>query len=67
MRRASLRSTNGLRWPLASDCDKVILRSQNATIDNRGRHAKYLPYAFTENGIAMLSSVLRSPIASVLS
>ena len=39
------------------------LRSQNATIDNRGRHAKYLPYAFTENGIAMLSSVLRSPIA----
>ena len=39
------------------------LRSQNATIDNRGRHTKYLPYAFTENGIAMLSSVLRSPIA----
>ena len=39
------------------------LRSQNATIDNRGRHTKYLPYAFNENGIAMLSSVLRSPIA----
>ena len=39
------------------------LRSQNASIDNRGRHTKYLPYAFTENGIAMLSSVLRSPIA----
>ena len=24
---------------------------------------KYLPYAFTENGIAMLSSVLRSEVA----
>ncbi|MBN2057209.1 MAG: ORF6N domain-containing protein [Candidatus Saganbacteria bacterium] len=26
----------------------------------QGKHSKYLPYAFTENGIAMLSSVLRS-------
>ena len=26
----------------------------------RGEHSKYLPYAFTEQGIAMLSSVLRS-------
>jgi len=26
----------------------------------KGQHSKYLPYAFTENGIAMLSSVLRS-------
>lgn len=25
-----------------------------------GKHAKFLPYAFTENGVAMLSSVLRS-------
>jgi hypothetical protein len=29
----------------------------------RGQHIKYLPYAFTEHGIAMLSSVLRSPRA----
>ena len=43
--------------------ENYSIRSQNATIDNRGRHTKYLPYAFTENGIAMLSSVLRSPIA----
>ena len=40
-----------------------FLRSQNVTIDMRGRHLKYIPYAFTENGIAMLSSVLRSPMA----
>jgi hypothetical protein len=26
----------------------------------RGQHAKYLPYAFTELGVAMLSSVLKS-------
>jgi len=39
------------------------LRSQIVTLKNvskRGRHIKYLPYAFTEQGIAMLSSVLRS-------
>lgn len=40
------------------------LRSQFATLDvGRGRHRKYLPYAFTEQGVAMLSSVLRSPRA----
>ena len=26
----------------------------------RGKHTKYLPYAFTEQGVAMLSSVLNS-------
>ena len=38
-------------------------RSQIATLNARGQNIKYLPYAFTENGIAMLSSVLRSPMA----
>lgn len=37
------------------------LRSQIVTLDKgRGRYRKYLPYAFTEQGVAMLSSVLRS-------
>jgi hypothetical protein len=37
------------------------LRSQNATLKTgRGRHRKYAPYAFTEQGVAMLSSVLNS-------
>lgn len=42
-----------------------FLRSQIATIENpgKGRYSKYLPYAFTEQGVAMLSSVLNSPIA----
>ena len=40
------------------------LRSQNAIIENaRGRHRKYLPFAFTEQGVAMLSAVLRSETA----
>ena len=34
-------------------------RSQIVTL-NRGENIKYLPYAFTEQGVAMLSSVLRS-------
>ncbi|MFN0133142.1 MAG: ORF6N domain-containing protein [Phycisphaerales bacterium] len=38
------------------------LRSQSV-ISKRGRHSKYLPLAFTEQGVAMLSSVLRSPRA----
>ena len=43
---------------------KKSLWSQFVTIENfddqRGRHTKYLPYAFTEQGVAMLSAVLRS-------
>ncbi len=35
------------------------LRSQNAIL-KRGQHSKYPPYAFTEHGILMLSSVLKS-------
>jgi hypothetical protein len=35
------------------------LRSQIVTL-KQGKHLKYLPYAFTEQGVAMLSSVLRS-------
>ncbi len=36
-----------------------LLRCQFGTL-KRGQHSKYLPYAFTENGVAMLSSVLNS-------
>ena len=35
------------------------LRSQNVIL-KRGKHSKYSPMAFTEQGVAMLSSVLRS-------
>ncbi len=38
------------------------LKSQ-IVISNRGGPHRALPYAFTEQGVAMLSSVLRSPRA----
>jgi phage regulator Rha-like protein len=39
----------------------TALRSQIVTLKTgRGQHRKYLPYAFTEQGVAMLSSVLKS-------
>lgn len=41
------------------------LRSQIATLKTgiRGGHSKYAPFAFTEQGISMLSGVLHSPRA----
>lgn len=40
------------------------LRSQIATLNaGQGKHLKYMPFVFTENGIAMLSSVLKSETA----
>ena len=41
------------------------LRFQFGTL-KRGRHSKYLPYAFTEQGVAMLSSALRSKRAALV-
>jgi len=44
-----------------ADHENDSLRSQFATLKKkRGQHEKYLPYAFTEHGVVMLSSVLRS-------
>ena len=42
-----------------------VLRCQFVTLNNngRGQHRKYLPYFFTEQGIAMLSALLKSEIA----
>lgn len=44
--------------------EAALLRSQTVILKTgRGRHRKYMSYAFTEQGVAMLSSVLRSPRA----
>ena len=44
--------------------EATALRSQIVTLNaGRGQHRKYRPYAFTEQGVAMLSSVLRSTCA----
>ena len=45
--------------------EAASLRSQFVTLEQgRGRYRKYRPYAFTEEGVAMLSSVLRSERAA---
>ena len=44
--------------------ENINLKFQNGTLENgRGLHRKYLPYVFTEQGIASLSAILRSSIA----
>ena len=41
------------------------LRSQNAILkNNRGKHRKFLPFVFTEQGVAGLSGVLKSETAA---
>jgi hypothetical protein len=41
--------------------ESASLRSQSGALKiGRGRHRKYAPYVFTEQGVAMLSSVLNS-------
>ena len=43
--------------------NKAVKRNMARFAKERGRHLKYMPYAFTEMGVAMLSSVLRSDAA----
>lgn len=38
----------------------AMIRSQIVTASTHKRNASFLPYAFTEQGVAMLSSVLKS-------
>ncbi len=49
---------NNLRSQFATSSYPESLRSQIATLENmRGKHRKYIPYVFTEQGVAMLSAV----------
>lgn len=55
----SLRCQNG-----TLNIDENSLRSQIVALKNgRGQHVKYLPYAFTEQGIYMLMTVLKGELA----
>jgi phage regulator Rha-like protein len=46
-------------FQLSTEEYNELLRYQFGTL-KRGQHSKYLPFAFTEKGVAMLSSVLNS-------
>lgn len=65
VKRNIARFPEEFRFQLTAE-ETESLRSQFATLnenDGRGKHRKYLPYVFTEQGIAMLSAVLRNDIA----
>jgi hypothetical protein len=62
MFQLSTEEYTALRSQIVTSIRGLALRSQNVIL-KRGEHIKYLPYAFTEQGIAMLSTVLRSPRA----
>lgn len=47
----------------------IKLRSQSGTLetDGVGKHSKYLPHVFTEQGVAMLATVLHTKVADEVS
>lgn len=60
VRRNRRRFPDDFMFQLTSE-EATALRSQFVTLKSgRGRHRKYRPFAFTEQGVAILSSVLRS-------
>ena len=64
VKRNISRFPDDFMFQLTREEAEVILRSRSQFVTlKRGENIKYLPYAFTEQGIAMLSSVLRSPRA----
>jgi hypothetical protein len=59
VRRNKERFPDDFLFTLTKKEYKDFLRSQFGTLE-QGKYSKYLPYAFTEQGVAMLSSVLNS-------
>ena len=61
MFRLTAEEADSSRCQIGTLKQPTALGSQTVTLKpGRGQHRKYLPYAFTEQGVAMLSSVLRS-------
>jgi len=52
-----------LRPQIATSSSRSQIVILNKESSKRGQNIKYIPYAFTEQGVAMLSAVLRSDIA----
>ena len=69
VKRNIARFPEHFRFQLTKEEYEYVLRSQIVTLkenlnkDMRGKHRKYLPYVFTEQGVSMLSAVLKSDIA----
>ena len=53
-----------LRSQIVTLSSNNSLRSQNVTLESqKGKHPKYLPSVFTEQGVSMISAILKSDIA----
>ncbi|MBQ6084378.1 MAG: ORF6N domain-containing protein [Bacteroidales bacterium] len=62
--RSQIVTLKNVEGPLRSQFATLKnLKSQNATSSMRGKHSKYNSYAFTEQGVSMLASVLKSETA----
>lgn len=60
IRRNSRRFPGDFMFELTRE-EYNILRTQFASLESgKGKYSKYLPYAFTEQGVAMLSGILNS-------
>ena len=60
VKRNAMRLPHDFMFQLSGE-EMAVLRSQFVILEHgKGHHRKYLPYAFTEQGVAMLSSVLNS-------
>jgi len=63
VKRNSQRFPNDFMFQLTEE-EYASLRSQIVTLETgRGKHRKYLPYVFTEQGVYMLSAILKSAVA----
>ena len=62
----TLENENHLRFQIGTSNNKQNMRSQFATSNKKGGR-RYLPYVFTEQGVAMLSGILRSATAVQIS
>ena len=68
VKRHASRFPERFMFKLTFDECMNIPRFQFETLEEgKGHNIKYLPYAFTEQGVAMLSAVLRTPVADEVS
>lgn len=68
-KKNTLNNEESLKSKILTSNDSDGSRCKNSTlkIDGRGHNIKYAPYAFTEQGIYMLMTVLKGPLATMQS
>jgi hypothetical protein len=64
---AAIRSQSVTLIPPEANRSQIVTLDETAPVSRRGKHPKYLPYAFTEHGALMAANVLRSPRAIQMS